>query len=139
MPAYFLAAPLLVGILFLAVQFIGFGRTSFFVDETASSSDYSISRFSVEGFPGPSQIELRARSHAGLLSRDGQRIACFSNDPRSAPEWRLTGVRLVSADKIELSVANGEAVTVDIDPATLAARSSMVDRCTDADFPSWSD
>jgi hypothetical protein len=130
---------LVVGILCLAVSFIDFGRSSFFIDEMAPSDGYSISRFSVEGFLGPSQIELRARSHAGLLSRDGQRIGCFSDDPLSAPEWRLAGVRFVGADRIELSIANGKAVTVDIDPDTLAPTSGVVDRCTDADYPSWSE
>jgi hypothetical protein len=139
MPVYFLAGPLVIGILGLAVLFIDFRRTSFFVDEMAHSDGYSISRFSVEGVLGPSQSELRARSHTGLLSRDGQRIACFSNDPLSAPEWRLAGVRFVGADRIELSIANGEAVTVDIDPDTLGPRSAMVDRCTDSDYPTWSD
>jgi hypothetical protein len=139
MPVYFLAGPLVVGILCLAVLFIDFSRTSYFIEEMAHSDGYSISRFTVEGFLGPSQIELRARSHAGLLSRDGQRIACFSDDPLSAPEWRLAGVRFVGADKIEVSIANGETLTVDIDPDTLAPRSGILDRCTDADYPTWND
>jgi hypothetical protein len=61
-----------------------------------------------------------------------------ADDPLSEPEWRLAGVRFVGADRIELSIANGEAVTVDIEPHTLAS-SGMVDRCTDADYSTWND
>jgi hypothetical protein len=41
--------------------------------------------------------------------------------------------------QVELTLGNGDVVTVDIDPTTLAARSGKIDRCTDADYPTWSD
>jgi hypothetical protein len=65
----------------------------------ADTDGYSIGRFTVTGFLGPSQIELRARSRDGLLSRDGQPIACFAGDELSDPKWRLAGVRFTGADR----------------------------------------
>jgi hypothetical protein len=139
LPVYFLAGPLILGILLCGVLLIGFTKTSDFVDDVADTDGYSIGRFTVTGFLGPSQIELRARSHDGLLSRDGQPIACFAGDELSDPKWRLAGVRFTGADKVELTMGNADVVTVDIDPITLAARSGKIDRCTDADYPTWSD
>lgn len=138
MPVYFLTVPSILGVLLVGILLNGFTTTSEYLDDAATTGDYAIARFTVTGLLGPEQIELRARSHDGLVSRDGPPIACFAGDPLSDPKWRLDGVRVVGADRVELTMRNGDVVTIDIDPHTLAARSGKVDRCTDADYPAWS-
>lgn len=80
-------------------------------------------------------MDDRALPHAAA----GQPSICFSDDRLSDPKWTLAGVRFIGEDTIEITTNNGDVVRLDIDPDTLSARSGKLDRCTDADYPTWSD
>src|SRR5215472_7025810 len=71
-------------------------------------------------FLGPNVLVLRLRSRAGLLSRNGDEVACFAApDAAVGPEWRFGHARFTAANQVEVSAADGTTWSIPFDSRSL--------------------
>ena len=97
-------------------------------------------QFEVVAYQGPvlfrsDILVLVVRSRAGLLSRDGDEIACFMAPGTAVPSsWLFGQARFTAPDQLQISAADGTTWSLSFDTRSLKVADEL-DRCATAPDP----
>jgi len=104
-------------------------------DTVATSADFKVVAYQGHVLFRSDILVLRVQTRAGLLSREGDEVACFMAPGTPVPSsWLFDQARFTAPDQVQVSAADGTTWWLTFDTRSLKVTEEL-DRCSTAPDP----